>query len=104
MTDLSLNTTTKLAGLIRAGQVHQAIPEIEEQISLAPRDDRLWALLGQAHFHVNQFAEAVTALREALRLKPDHAAHCADLGIALRAEGRVTEPFGQGRGQARALP
>ena len=91
MTEIDLDTTTRLADLIRTGNSAKAIPDIEKQISLSPRDDRLWALLGQAHFHVNRFAEAVTALREALRLKPDHAAHCGDLGIALRADGRVTE-------------
>lgn len=91
MTEIDLDTTNRLADLIRTGNSAKAIPDIEKQISLSPRDDRLWALLGQAHFHVNQFAEAVTALREALRLKPDHAAHCGDLGIALRADGRVTE-------------
>ena len=91
MTEIDLDTTNRLADLIRTGNSAKAIPDIEKQISLSPRDDRLWALLGQAHFHVNRFAEAVTALREALRLKPDHAAHCGDLGIALRADGRVTE-------------
>lgn len=91
MTEIDLDTTARLADLIRTGNSAKAIPDIEKQISLSPRDDRLWALLGQAHFHVNRFAEAVTALREALRLKPDHAAHCGDLGIALRADGRVTE-------------
>ena len=91
MTETTPDTTTRLAELIRTGNSAQAIPEIKQQITLSPRDDRLWALLGQAHFHVNQFAESITALREALRLKPDHAAHCGDLGIALRADGRVTE-------------
>lgn len=91
MTEIDLDTTARLADLIRTGNSAKAIPDIEKQISLSPREDRLWALLGQAHFHVNRFAEAVTALREALRLKPDHAAHCGDLGIALRADGRVTE-------------
>jgi tetratricopeptide (TPR) repeat protein len=91
MTEIDLDTTARLADLIRTGNSAKAIPDIEKQIYLSPRDDRLWALLGQAHFHVNRFAEAVTALREALRLKPDHAAHCGDLGIALRADGRVTE-------------
>ena len=91
MTETTPDTTTRLAELIRTGNSAKAIPEIKQQITLSPRDDRLWALLGQAHFHVNQFAESITALREALRLKPDHAAHCGDLGIALRADGRVTE-------------
>lgn len=91
MTETTPDTTTRLAELIRTRNSAKAIPEIKQQITLSPRDDRLWALLGQAHFHVNQFAEAITALREALRLKPDHAAHCGDLGLALRADGRVTE-------------
>ena len=91
MTETSLDHTMRLADLVRKGQASQAIPEIEHQVSLSPRDDRLWALLGQAHFHVNQFRHAVNALREALRLRPDHAGHCGDLGIALRADGRTAE-------------
>ena len=91
MTETSLDDTMRLADLVRKGQASQAIPEIEHQVSLSPRDDRLWALLGQAHFHVNQFRHAVNALREALRLRPDHAGHCGDLGIALRADGRTAE-------------
>ena len=91
MTDMTLDTTTQFADLIRTGKSAEALPEIEQHLSLAPRDDRLWALLGQAHFHVNQFSQAVNALREALRLRPDHTAYCGDLGIALRADGRVAE-------------
>lgn len=91
MTDTPLDDTAKIAALLRAGEAPHGVIALEQQLALTPRDDRLWALLGQAHFQGNQFGAAVHALREALRLRPDHAAYCGDLGMALRADGRVAE-------------
>ena len=91
MNDTPSETPDTLAELIRTGNVLQAIPRIESQIALTPRDERLWALLGQAQYTMNRYNAAVTALREALRLRPDNTAYCGDLGIALRADGRPAE-------------
>lgn len=91
MTSTPRDNPDTLAELIRTGHALEAIPRIESQIALTPRDDRFWALLGQAHYHVNLFSAAVTSMREALRLRPDHAGYFGDLGIALRADGRIGE-------------
>ena len=91
MTDTPRETHDTLAELIRSGNAAEAVSLLDGQITLAPRDDRLWALLGQAHYNLSQYSSAVAALREALRLRPDHTAYFADLGITLRADGRPAE-------------
>ena len=91
MADNPRETHDTLAEFIRSGNAAEAISQLESQIALTPRDDRLWALLGQAHYQVNQHNDAVAAMREALRLRPDHSPYFADLGMTLRADGRPAE-------------
>ena len=91
MADTPRETHNTLAELIRSGNAAEAISQLERQIAMTPRDDRLWALLGQAHYQLNQHNDAVTAMREALRLRPDHSPYFADLGMALRVDGRPAE-------------
>jgi predicted O-linked N-acetylglucosamine transferase (SPINDLY family) len=91
MADTPRETHNTLTELIRSGNAAEAISQLERQIAMTPRDDRLWALLGQAHYQLNQHNDAVTAKREALRLRPDHSPYFADLGMTLRADGRPAE-------------
>ena len=78
-----------LAALIQSQRFEEAISLLEQRLKTYPLEDRGWALLGQAFYNLRRYSEAVGALRDALRLNPTQATHYADLGIALKADGRA---------------
>lgn len=50
-----------------------------------------WAGLGNVYYRLQQFPDAITALREAVRLEPGTPQYHADLGIALKDGGHDEE-------------
>lgn len=50
-----------------------------------------WAGLGSVYYRLQQFPDAISALREAMRLAPDTPQYQADLGIALKDGGHDEE-------------
>jgi tetratricopeptide (TPR) repeat protein len=50
-----------------------------------------WAGLGNVYYRLQQFPDAIAALREAVRLAPDALQYQADLGIALKDGGHDEE-------------
>ena len=56
-----------------------------------PKEPMAWGTLGVAYCVLGRYQEAVKALKEALRLKPDYAEAWANLGIAYSKLGRYQE-------------
>lgn len=80
---------TKLAALERWSEV---VDVYRDAAGRRPRDPEVLFGLGRALLHIaGQADEAEAALRESLRLRPQHAAAWVELGTALAAQKRYPE-------------
>jgi predicted O-linked N-acetylglucosamine transferase (SPINDLY family) len=83
--------------LARARQLHQAgdVPRAMDVYRQILRGDasqaQVWYLLGAACQTLGRLDEAVNSLREAIRLRPNHAASHNHLGVALGQQGNLDE-------------
>jgi len=77
----------------QAPSVDDVITKLEARLKQKPDDAEGWRMLGWSYFQTERFAEAATALKEAVKLDPDHAETYSFLGeslvLASKTEGRI---------------
>jgi tetratricopeptide (TPR) repeat protein len=83
--------------LVVAEQLYRAV--LRQQ----PRNSDAHNLLGLMRFQQQDYAAASTAIRRAVSLRPD-AGYCRNLGMALRAEGRLEQALAAYRRAASLQP
>jgi len=88
----------------RAGRFAAVAPLLEAHLAASPGAHGVWFTLGEVRYRLRQFAGAVAAYREALRLAPERPEYFADLGVALKADQRPAEAEGILREAIRRAP
>jgi cytochrome c-type biogenesis protein CcmH len=77
----------------QAPSVDDVITKLEARLKEKPDDAEGWRMLGWSYFQTERYAEAATALKEAVKLDPDHAETYSFLGeslvLASKTEGRI---------------
>jgi len=69
-------------------QGQAALAVISPLIAAMPEDTRVWQQYGQALLNMRRFAEAETALKEAVRLAPDDLHAANRLGVLYKVSGK----------------
>lgn len=72
----------------RGGKLAEGLKEMDAAMTLSPNDGFLYDLKAQILFESARISEAITAYREAIRLKPKEPMIRTDFGRALLAESR----------------
>ncbi|MDA7853373.1 tetratricopeptide repeat protein, partial [Porticoccaceae bacterium] len=80
----------ELIGLYRQGQLEVVAERAEALILEFPGALKIWNLLGASNLGLKRFAEAESAFREAVKLKPNYAQAHNNLGNALHQLGMLT--------------
>lgn len=78
-------------GAAKSGDFTAAAALYREVLALAPEAHEAWHFLGIVEFKARRYAEAISALREGIRLDPGLALTHAWLGRALGESGRIQE-------------
>lgn len=65
--------------------------ELEQQVSLNPRNPATWTELGNLYFDANQYDKAIEAYSKSLSLSPDNANVWTDMGIMYRSKGQPAD-------------
>lgn len=95
------------AGLARDQREREARANVargEQLLKDAPDDADANNWLGAAYLTAGRIQEAMSRLREAIRLRPAHAEAHYNLGGALQAQGGLTEAIGEFREAVRLRP
>lgn len=72
-------------------ELNFVIAGTEKRVQSDPRDAGQRTFLGARYLQAGRIAEAISQLREALRLRPDFAEAHSNLGSALRSQGRLAD-------------
>ncbi len=77
----------------QAPSVDDVITKLEARLKAKPDDAEGWRMLGWSYFQTQRYAEAATALKEAVKLDPEHAETYSFLGeslvLASKTEGKI---------------
>lgn len=77
----------------QAPSVDDVITKLETRLKAKPDDAEGWRMLGWSYFQTQRYAEAATALKEAVKLDPEHAETYSFLGeslvLASKTEGKI---------------
>ena len=77
----------------QAPSVDDVITRLEARLKAKPDDAEGWRMLGWSYFQTQRYAEAATALRQAIKLDPTHAETFSFLGeslvLASKDEGKI---------------
>ncbi len=79
----------------RKEYLNQAIPYLQKAIKIHPQYKNAYLLLGNAHFYLEQYPDAVQQYEKALQVSPGYTEALNNLGFAYRDAGRF---FGEKQG------
>ncbi len=91
-------------GLLKKGQIDEAISYFQEAIRLKPDYAEAHYNLGVVLAGKGQIDEAISYFQEAVRLKPDYAEAHNNLGAALARKGQINEAISEYREALRLNP
>ena len=73
---------------VKNRSLNQAMEYLNRAISIHPNYKNAWLLLGNAHFYLNRFEDAINAYDRSLGIDPSYAEANKNLPFALREAGR----------------
>ncbi len=76
---------------IAMGDVHLALSYFEKATEADPKSVEAWQSLAMAHYKLQQFSEAVEAIRKAIGLKPDDPVLWTSLSMIEMKLGHIEE-------------
>ena len=90
-TEPELTKAAEGSKLLEEGFAAKAEPLLSQAVKEHPDDHKVWGNLGVARLYLQQFDEALTALRKAVKLAPGQPTHRLNLAVALHQSGRTEE-------------
>jgi len=90
--------------LMKAGNYDQAIAQLQPAAEQNPKQDLVWAYLGDAYMDAKKYPEAADAYNKAVQLKPTNGGYISGLANAYSKSGQTDKAMEQYNAAAQAEP